>query len=131
MPQEAKIFRVSIFKSLPAVFIAQVRSLRNGELLLAADVQSITYEVLDLDSTNPDEVIATGNLTVNQSMHELKRDARWSIDQVGYNFDHTIPGTIFTQSGRTYALRYLFVATGDTDPSAVLVYNVYVQNTRS
>ncbi len=130
MPREAKIFRVQVFQGLPAVFLAPIYSLQTGELLTAADVASITYELFDVEGESPSTPIAEGTVTVAQALHAVKRDARWSEDNIGYNFDHLIPGSVFPTSGKTYVLRYLFTAIGDASPSVALVFSVYVLSTR-
>lgn len=130
MPQEAKVFRVQIFRDLPVTILAQVQSLATGQLLVAADVASITYNVYDLEAEDPNAAIASSSVTVATALHALKLDNRWSIDTDGFNFDHTVPAGVFTVAGRSYSLQYLFTGIADAAPSATLVYNVLVLNTR-
>lgn len=130
MPREARIVRISTFLGIPTATLARMVNLTTGNLLVAADISQITYEVFDVEGTDPNTPIQSGNLTVAVALHELKRDARWGEDQEGYNFDHTISATTFPTAGKTYTLRYLFYTAGDPSPVAALVYSVYVQSTK-
>lgn len=125
MPKEAKIIRGQVFAGIPIAILARVDNLTNGEPLLVADVSQVSYDVFDTEGTAPTVAIGSGNLTVAEVIHALKRDSRWGEDSIGYNFSYIAPATIFPQPGKTYAVRFLFF-TGSSSPSAVLVYNIYV-----
>lgn len=130
MPKEAKIFRLVIFQNLPVTLLAQVKSLATGKFLVAADIDTITFNILDLASATPDTPVNSGSVTVATALHKKKLDDRWEEDKEGYNFDHTLAANIFPISGRTYALQYLFTGAGDDEPSGMLLYHVQVLNSR-
>jgi hypothetical protein len=130
MPQDAKIFRLLIFQNLPVTLLAQVKSLATGKFLVAADIDTMTFNILDLASATPDTPVNSGSVTVATALHTPKLDDRWVEDREGFNFDHTLPAGIFPISGRTYALQYLFTGVGDDDPSGMLLYHIQVLNAR-
>ena len=80
-----------------------------------ATVDTAAYSVFLLDEHDPDSrTVIDGHdnesLTVSQIIfNSLQTDDRWTIDDVGYNFRHTIDisaADAFTTAGRNYLVEY-------------------------
>ena len=78
-----------------------------------ASLSSITYAVYDLDATTPTSSVTTGTLTISDVVFDaLQTDARWTVDDLGYNFRDDIAATVFSVGGHTYQVEHKFTATG-------------------
>ena len=53
---------------------------------------------------------ADGNLAkATATKSSLTNDGYWTVDSTGYNFIHTVSGSLFTEGGRRYRLEYHIV----------------------
>ena len=86
-----------------------------GNWLQQADISSIACNVYNLtsdpDGDSPNNI---GPLTVSSVIVDtpVTSQAAWTIDTVGYNFIHTIAGTVFPTGGSIYRVEYLFTLSG-------------------
>ena len=78
-------------------------------------ISTATYSVFLLDDDDPDSRTAVdghdGESLVISSIifNSLQTDARWTVDDTGYNFRHTIEvsaDNAFTIAGRNYLVEY-------------------------
>jgi hypothetical protein len=84
--------------------------------LTQSDLSSGTYSVFLLDDQDADSRIATQHVdhvvTIASVIFDtLQTDARWTVDDTGYNFRHTIDissSEAFTIAGRRYLVEYKF-----------------------
>ena len=106
---EATITEKIIFEDSPAQCLARVVG-NDGSAIQQGDYGSITYAVFEEDTTT---AIATGTLTVADVVFDAyQTDARWSVDDTGYNFRTTIAASDFTAGDGVYRIEFLFSPTG-------------------
>lgn len=102
------------FKNGSATLLARVVG-QGGANIVRADLSAIHYTVYLLDDQNPDDRAPVANhadvaLTISQVVFDaLQLDALWTIDEIGYNFRHTLdvsPYPAFPTAGRRYLVEY-------------------------
>lgn len=113
MPQ-AQDTHGAVFKRGSAIMLARIVD-ANGQPVTQADVASIRYSVLELDSRDPDAATpVTGHenaaLPTNQCLFDtLQTGGLWTTDAEGYNFRHAIDvaaADAFPKAGSLYQVRY-------------------------
>ena len=81
-------------------------------------ISTATYSVFLLDESDPDERTAVAghngvSLAVSSIIFDaLQTDDRWTVDDTGYNFRHTIDvsaNNAFSVAGRNYLVEYRLV----------------------
>ena len=104
----------SAIENSPCVILARIRN-AEGVYVEAADVLQITCRIYDaynetlIESIDiePDDVLYS----------DMQTDRRWTRDDTGYNFAHTIPGTALPEGNTRYRIEYkIEPASGETDP---------------
>lgn len=102
------------FKNGSATLLARVVG-QDGSEIVRADLNAIHYSVYLLDDQNPDSRTAVTNhagvaLSIAQVIFDsLQYDALWTVDEIGYNFRHTLdvsPSPAFATAGRRYLVEY-------------------------
>ena len=102
------------FKNGSATLLARVVG-QDGSEIVQADLNAIHYTVFLLDDQDPDSRAPVANhtdvaLTISQVIfNSLQYDALWTIDEIGYNFRHTLdvsPYPAFATAGRRYLVEY-------------------------
>ena len=82
------------------------------------DISTATYSVFLLDDDDPDgRTVVSGHdgeslVAASIIFNSLQTDARWTVDDTGYNFRHTIDistDNAFTVAGRNYLVEYRLV----------------------
>ena len=80
-----------------------------------AGISTATYSVFLLDEHDPDaRSVVSGHDEVSLVVsaiifNSLQTDARWTVDDTGYNFRHTIDvsaNSAFAMAGRSYLVEY-------------------------
>jgi hypothetical protein len=128
---EPRIYHVDVFEDYPATFLARMEDLADGELVTQDSLASITYKIFDIAGPQPDRILSQGNLVIADVVSDhLKLDHRWTQDNIGFNFVHTLPGTAFPTGITTLFLEYAFTPTGGTAPSFGLFFVIHVIRTR-
>lgn len=93
----------------------------DGAAINQASVSAVTYSVFLLDENDPDARSAVDghdgeSLGVSTIIfNSLQTDARWTVDDTGYNFRHTIDVSTdgaFTVAGRSYLVEYRLMPAG-------------------
>jgi hypothetical protein len=80
-----------------------------GTAVTQASLTSITYKIFDTLSDTPTSAVASGTLTISDVIFDtLQTDARWTKDNTGYNFLHTIGAGVLTKENTVYRIEYLF-----------------------
>ena len=87
-----------------------------GNWLQQSDLTSITYKVFDEDSSTPDTEIASGTVTIADSVLDtpVTNGQIWTKDNIGYNFQHDLAASNFPTGGRRYRVEYRGETTGGT-----------------
>lgn len=115
----------------PLTLLARIRNLTSGALLTQATTTTITYNVFDLDSETPDTAVVSGTVTIASAIFDnLQLDDRWSLDDQGYNFAHTLANSTLAVPNHTYQLEYQFTPSNATSVFAV-AYLIRVLEWRS
>ena len=96
-----------------------------GLLVKRADVSTISYTVYDLDATDPTTAIAgPTTLVVSSTIYDtLQTD--WELDDIGYNFEFTLPATVSATRG-THKIRVLPLVTLTGGAVFYLPFELYV-----
>jgi len=104
----------TVFKNGTATLLARVVG-GDDTPLVQADVSAITYSIHELDRHVPDTRVAVANhqsvsVSVAASIFDtLQTDSRWTADETGYNFLHTIDiatNNAFEKAGTLYLVEY-------------------------
>lgn len=70
----------------------------HGDLITQADIASISLKVYNADSG--DEVVPAPEVVVAEVVFdEIQKDARWSVDDIGYNLAIPLGGAAFPTQG--------------------------------
>ena len=70
--------------------------IHSGALATQAAVTSITCQVFDLHGDTPTVALSSPAAVVSAVIFDtLQTDARWTLDQTGFNFAHALPHTSF------------------------------------
>ena len=87
----------------------------NAAAIDQSGVSTATYSVFLLDEHDPDgRTVVSGHdgkplAVASIIFNSLQTDARWTIDDIGYNFRHTIDvstDSAFAVAGRNYLVEY-------------------------
>jgi hypothetical protein len=114
---EARDVYGTVFKNGSATLLARVLG-AGGAPLRRADVASIAYSVCLLDDQDPDVETPVGGhtavgLAVGDVLYdELRTDAVWTKDAVGYNFKHALDVSrhvAFPVAGRSCRIAYRLI----------------------
>lgn len=101
MTQLSKIPAVVVLENTGITILARVLGW-DGSAIVQADVASGLYWVFDLAAL-PDPIPAGTALTVADVVFDtLQTDAKWTLDDTGYNFALHVPGTSFDGGGKTF-----------------------------
>lgn len=89
-----------------------------GQPAVQADITSIAYAAYNEDSATPDTaLVSTTVATTDVVFNTLQNDNRWrdrsgnKIDEIGYNFRHTISSTVPATASKLTAVEYLLTPT--------------------
>lgn len=83
-----------------------------GTDITQASLTSITCKVFDESSATPDTAVSSPTITISSAVFDtLQTDARWSVDDDGYNFRNTIAGSVVAGDARRFRIEYLFTPT--------------------
>lgn len=87
-----------------------------GNWLKVADISTITCAVFDMDSSTPTVASATPTVTVATAVQDTPvTDGKiWDVDDVGYNFKHTLAASVFPTGGHRVRCEYKVTTTGST-----------------
>jgi hypothetical protein len=105
----------TIFKNSSATCMARLVG-DDTELIVQSDLSTITYSIFLLDDHAPDSRTSVSGhsnqpvLVSDVIFDTLQTDQRWTTDETGYNFRHTIDTSsspAFTIAGRNYLVEYL------------------------
>lgn len=78
----------------------------NGRDALQSDLSTITWAIYPIGIRT---AVASGSLTVADVVYdEIQTDGRWSTDDIGYNFRHTVAATAIDTPGG-YKIEYIFI----------------------
>lgn len=102
-----------IFEDQSPALLARVLA-GDGSYLVQADVNTVKYEVWDLDAS-PAAKVTGGTLSKASVIFDtLELDYHWSeeVDQTGYNVRWVCPGTNFPTAGKTYRVTIMITDTG-------------------
>ncbi|MBN2293498.1 MAG: hypothetical protein JXM70_13800 [Pirellulales bacterium] len=78
-------------------------------------ISTVSYSVFLLDERDPDSrTVISGHDDVSLEVaavifNSMQTDPRWTVDDIGYNFRHTIDvssNNAFTVAGRSYLVEY-------------------------
>lgn len=85
-----------------------------GNFLKQADISTITCAVFDLDSSTPTTAASTPTVTISSAIQDppVTDGKIWDVDDIGYNFKHTLASTVFTTGGHRYRVEYKTTLTG-------------------
>jgi hypothetical protein len=89
----------------------------DGEYVAQADISTITYEVWESVDSGGTQIITSQSLTVSTVIYDtLQTDARWAVDDTGYNFRFDAPAASFPAGNKTYLALYndLLALKGET-----------------
>lgn len=113
------------YEDSAAVFMALIRG-SDRDLILQADLSSITYSVTDLsDDSNP---VTADTLTVANVILDtpVTDDIAWLEkfpgDTIGYNFIFEAPKTWFPAGGKTYRVEFIFQPTTGANYEFVVAF---------
>lgn len=115
----ARDYSAVAFKNGSLALLARVLGAA-GQPIVPADLTAASYTIYRLDETDPDsETPVAGHTAVSLEVASvvfasLQRDANWNVDEVGYNFKHTLDISAqpaFATAGIYYRLRYELVPT--------------------
>jgi len=109
----------TVFKGGSATCLARIVG-HDATAITRTDVSSIQYSIYLLAADDPDsrtvvaghDAVAVDKITT--IFDSLQTDARWTRDDVGYNFRHTIDVTsngAFMLAGRDYLVEYRLTPT--------------------
>lgn len=85
-----------------------------GNAVVQADVNTVSYAVYDLNASTPSTAVTSGSLTVSDViLNTLTDDNIWNAlgDLTGRNFIHTVAGSVFSTADHTYRVLYTVVLT--------------------
>lgn len=119
----AKIHKSTIWEDTGVSLMARVTG-ADGENIVQNDVQTITRKVFD---GKTGLLVDESTLLVNNVLfNELRKDARWDVDSIGYNFRSDEGKVSFPTGTQRFRVEYLFVpAAGE---QFFLVYDVVTRN---
>ena len=73
-----------------------------------------TTKTASYNSNGSSSHSADGNLAkATATKSALVNDGYWTVDSTGYNFIHTVSGSLFTEGGRRYRLEYRITTSND------------------
>ena len=105
------------FKNGPATLLARVVG-SDGQAVTQADIASAKYAVYLLDDQDADgRTSVDGHTDVSLTVADvvfdsLQTDALWTVDELGYNFRHTLDVSAkqaFATAGRRFLVQYELV----------------------
>ena len=97
----------------------------DGDLLLQADLGTITYKVFRKDSNAWTET-GDGTLVVSAVIFDTAQtDSGWPYDD-GFNFKTLLPSSAIPTGGRTYRIEFIFTPSGSQ--SFPVVFDAFAQN---
>jgi hypothetical protein len=129
---EARDVYGTVFKNGSASFLARLRG-ADGAAVKPSDIARIQYSVVLLDDREPDaSTPVTGHTGVAVEVGdvlfaELKTDAAWSRDSLGYNFKHALDVAAhpaFPIAGRSCRVVYSLVP--PAGPAILVRFRVHV-----
>lgn len=110
----ADIIRGPTWQGMTVAFLARMRN-PAGAYVTQASLASLAYSIFDLKSLTPTIATATGTLTIATAIFDaLQKDARWTVDSIGYNFLWLAPGSLFPNAPNEYRVKILFTGTDGT-----------------
>ena len=125
---QARDIHGNVFAHGSATLLARVTG-NDATVLLPSGVHEIRMSILLLDTERPEKtVFLRGYHNVDIPVGDvlftpLRQDARWTVDEQGYKFRHTLTnknGRIFTQPGRHYLAVYKFIPAAEFEKHAVI-----------
>lgn len=95
-----------------AVFLARLRNVA-GALVTQATLSSIAVRVYDVSSSTPTTAVYSASAVVADTVFDALQgadgaDARWPVDNTGYNFRHTLDKAAFPTGDHLYWILYWF-----------------------
>lgn len=125
-------FEVEALEDHPVTVLARLQDPTTGNLTNVSTVTALTFKVFDLESLTPSVIVASGTINVGDSiLNELHIDDRWTVDDMGYNFVHTLSSSIFSTGSRTYDLEYEFSTPGGVNTAFGLPITVHLVSWRT
>lgn len=101
------IIKATVWEDGGATNMARLKA--DGANVTQSVISSISYSVFDLDGSSPGTAVDSGSLTVaNVIFDTLQTDGRWTADDTGYNFRHTIGASTLAEGNRRYLVEYIF-----------------------
>ena len=114
---------IQVYEGSNVTTVARV-TLPNGASMFASYINSdpsillYVYDITDgsttatasYNSNGSSGHTADGNLAHDTAVKTSDtNDGYWTVDSTGYNFIHTVSGSLFTEGGRRYRLEYHIV----------------------
>lgn len=85
----------------------------NAAAITQADVQSITYKVVD--ANNDHTATASGSLSASDVILDtLNTGDIWTVDSTGFNFSHQLPSTAIDTENHVFIVEYKMTLTDST-----------------
>lgn len=96
-----------------SAFSVMARVHANGANVQIADINTITLSIYD---KTLEEIIGSPiSLIVADTIFDtLQTDARWDVDETGYNFRHNISASLLSDEDIKYILSYVFLTADGT-----------------
>ena len=116
MSASAQIEVFWVYEGAPGTVLCYVTG-HDGAVITQASTSSIAYSVVDV--RRPNTVVASGTIVVADTVFDSLQtsDARWTVDDTGFNFAWAQPAAIVPDGGKTYQVEITFTpATGSAIP---------------
>lgn len=95
------------FEDQGATLMARVVG-NDAAAITQATISTITYTVIDRRDPST-KIVDASSLTVSAVVFDtLQTDDRWSTDETGYNFRHTVPASVLSGGEKRYRIEYKF-----------------------
>lgn len=101
--------RVEVYENETPILRAKVWDQYPTDYLTTTTSVAIYFYAYDLDSDTPNTALISLPYDGEDVLFDtLQTGSEWDYDSTGYNFQHRLPGDIFTGGGRRYRVEYRF-----------------------